>query len=72
LSLTKKGKTTTKTSSSWGQNSKGEKRKDLRKVKCFACQKLGHFSIQRPNKKKGNEKSQMEASTSKKVDDFAA
>jgi hypothetical protein len=40
-------------------------------VKCFACHKPGQFSIQFPNKKKGSKKSQMEASASAEVDDFA-
>jgi hypothetical protein len=71
LTLAGKGKTRAKNGPSWGKTSKGENRKDLSKVKCFACHKPGHFSSQCPNKKKGNKKSQMTASASTKVDDFA-
>ena len=45
----------------------GEK-KDMGKVKCFACQKLGHYAGQCPNKKK--KKQQIAASA--EIDEFAA
>ena len=45
----------------------GEK-KDMGKVKCFACQKFGHYAGQCPNKKKN--KQQTTAST--EIDEFAA
>ena len=50
---------------------RGNKRqnKDMSKVKCFACGKMGHYAIQCPNKK-GKKKQGVEASTD--VDDFAA
>jgi hypothetical protein len=35
-----------------GQKPKGEGKKDMRKVKCFACHKFGHYAGQCPNKKK--------------------
>jgi hypothetical protein len=72
LALVGKGKTREKKGSSWGQTSEGEKRKDLSKVICFVCHKLGHYVSQCPTKKKGNKKSQMAASNSAEVDDFAA
>ena len=45
------------------------KKKDMSKVKCFACHKIGHYASQCPNKKKG--KKDAEVSTLAKVDDFA-
>jgi hypothetical protein len=35
-----------------GQKPKGEGKKDMSKVKCFACHKFGHYAGQCPNKKK--------------------
>jgi hypothetical protein len=35
-----------------GNKPKGEGKKDMRKVKCFACHKFGHYAGQCPNKKK--------------------
>jgi hypothetical protein len=35
-----------------GHKPKGEGKKDMRKVKCFACHKFGHYAGQCPNKKK--------------------
>jgi hypothetical protein len=72
LALAGKGKFRGKKGPSGGQTSKGEKKKDFSKVKCFACHKPGHFASQCPNKKKGNKKSQMAASASTEVDEFAA
>jgi hypothetical protein len=31
---------------------KGERKKDMNKVRCFACHKFGHYAGQCPNKKK--------------------
>lgn len=67
VALMGKGKGRAKKSSSGGATSKGEKKKDMSKVKCFACHKTGHCGGQCPNKKKG--KSQVAAST--KVDEFS-
>jgi hypothetical protein len=35
-----------------GNNPKGEGKKDMSKVKCFACHKFGYYASQCPNKKK--------------------
>jgi hypothetical protein len=35
-----------------GNKPKSESKKDMRKVKCFACHKFGHYAGQCPNKKK--------------------
>jgi len=48
-----------------GQKPKGEGKKDMSKVKCFACHKFGHYAGQCPNKKK----KQTTAST--EVEDFS-
>jgi hypothetical protein len=31
---------------------RNEKKKDMSKVRCFACHKTGHYASQYPNKKK--------------------
>jgi hypothetical protein len=35
-----------------GNKPKGEGKKDMRKIKCFACHKFGHYAAQCLNKKK--------------------
>jgi hypothetical protein len=44
----------------------------MRKVKCFACHKFGHYAGQCPHRKKGGNKTQPEvvASTKTQVDEF--
>jgi hypothetical protein len=54
IALAGKGKAKTKKGSGSGQTSKGEKKHDMRKVKCFACHKLGHYASQCPTRKKKN------------------
>lgn len=45
-----------------------EKKNDMRKVRCFACHKTGHYASQFPNKKK--KKPKLEVSVSSKVVEF--
>jgi hypothetical protein len=41
-------------------NKDDKKKKDMSKVKCFACHKFGHYAGQCPNKKKGGNETQLE------------
>jgi hypothetical protein len=51
--------------------SQAGKKKDLKKVKCFACHKSGHYASQCPERKKGKGKSQqVEASADTQVKEF--
>jgi hypothetical protein len=45
-----------------------EKKKDMSKVKCFACHKTGHYTSQCSNKKKKNQ--EPEVSTSVEIVEF--
>jgi hypothetical protein len=71
LALAGKKKFQGKKGPTGGQTSKGEKKKDFSKIKCFSCHKPGHFAIQFPNKKKGSKKSHMAALVSAEGDEFA-
>jgi hypothetical protein len=46
-----------------------ENKKDMSKVRCFACHKIGNYASQCPNKK--NKKSELELSASAEVAKFA-
>jgi hypothetical protein len=61
------------TKRSKGQGSKEGGKKDLSKIKCFSCHKTGHYASQCLEKKKGKEKTQQVATTTKtQMDEFAA
>jgi hypothetical protein len=73
VSQAKKGKGKGSKGNSEGETSQPGKKKDLSKIKCFACHKSGHYASQCPEKKKGQGKSQQVAtSTETQLDEFAA
>jgi hypothetical protein len=64
VALATKSKKKSKKGSKGGNKSKGEGKKDMSKVKCFACHKMGHYAGQCPNKKK-------QTATSADVEEFS-
>ena len=72
LSLLGKGKKKTKKGPKGGakqQQKGGEQQRDMSKVKCFACNKMGHYAGQCPNMKK---RKQGGTTTSTEEDEFAS
>ena len=68
MALTTKGKKKNKNGPKKGGAKKQDgQKKDLSTVKCFACQKMGHYARQCPNKKK---KVQRQTINSAEVGDF--
>jgi hypothetical protein len=51
FSITAKGKNKSKKYSKGGNKKKGERKKEMRKVKLFSCHKFGNYARQCPNKK---------------------
>jgi hypothetical protein len=53
--------------------SQDDKKKDMSKVKCYACHKFEHYAGQYSNKKKGGNETQLEVAMSAKAqaDEFA-
>jgi hypothetical protein len=49
---------------------RGDGKKDMRKVKCFACHKAGHYASQCPEKKMSKKETHVVSSTSIEIDDF--
>jgi hypothetical protein len=69
-SQAKKGKFKKKVSGE--STSQDDKKKDMSKVKCFACHKFGHYGGQCLNKKGGNEtQSKVVVSAKTQIDEFA-
>ena len=49
---------------------RGEQKKDLSKVKCFAINEYGHYAGQCPHKKKNKEKRDEQVPVAEEVDEF--
>jgi transposase InsO family protein len=67
-----KGKKTKKRGNPGGHNEKGKPKKgekDMSKVRCWACQKQGHYAATCPERKKGNKKN---VAASAAMDEFTA
>ena len=60
-----KGKKQASTSSGGGRGKgkQGNTQKDYSKVKCWSCQKMGHYAVVCPKKKKKGKNQNMAAST---------
>jgi hypothetical protein len=54
-----------------GQKPKGEGKKDMSKVKCFACHKFGHYAGQCPNKKQTAASAEVEEFSTKFDKEFS-
>lgn len=65
----RKSKWATKLNTREEGSSDDGKKKDMGKVKCFACHKIGHYASQCPSRKKGKGKAWVATST--KVEEFA-
>ena len=49
---------------------RGEQKKNLSKVRCFACNEYEHYAGQCPHKKKNKEKRDEQVAAAKEVDEF--
>ena len=49
---------------------RGEQKKDLSKVRCFACNEYRHYAGQCPHKKKNKEKRDEQVAATEEVDEF--
>lgn len=68
-----KGKVPSKKGNSEGEGSQPGKKKDLSKIKCFVCHKMGHYTSKCPEKNKGKGKAQqVAASTETHLSDLVA
>ena len=70
LALASKSKGMSKKGSISEDISKGKKKQDTRKLKCFACHQIGHYAKKCPNEKKGKQKKHVVVTTN--MDEFAA
>ena len=64
----KRKKKKTKKGSKGGTKQQDGEKKDMSKVKCFACQKFGHYVGQCPNKKKKKQ----QTATAAEIDEYVA
>ena len=51
---------------------RGEQKKDLRRVRCYACNEFGHYDGQCPNKKRGKQEKEEQVTTTTEIESYIA
>ena len=61
-----------KNSKKGGAKQKRGKKKDLSRVRCYACNAFGHYAGQFPNKKRGKQEKEEQVARVAKIESFTA
>ena len=51
---------------------RGEQKKDLSRVRCYACNVFGHYAGQCPNKKRGKQEKEEQVAATTEIESYAA